>query len=125
MDHKRGTKAPQAAGKIHSDFESGFIRAGGTILYTRGFGFYECSREKGLVRSEGRIMKYRKVMLYFSVSTYSTNQNHPAAVHPFSIKTAAILPVCPLSPLCEKNISFLQQVHGSQADIVFWHSHFN
>ena len=50
-------------------------------------------------------------MLYFSVSTYSTNQNHPAAVHPFSIKTAAILPVCPLSPLCEKNISFLQQVH--------------
>lgn len=27
MDNQKGTKAPQAAGKIHSDFERGFIRA--------------------------------------------------------------------------------------------------
>ena len=27
LDHQKGTKAPQAAGKIHSDFERGFIRA--------------------------------------------------------------------------------------------------
>ena len=52
---KKGTKAPQAAGKIHSDFERGFIRAeivafkdleaNGTML---------ACKEKGLVRSEGK-----------------------------------------------------------------------
>ena len=53
---KRGTKAPQAAGKIHSDFERGFIRAE-TIAYDK---LMECggnlatAKEKGLVRSEGK-----------------------------------------------------------------------
>ena len=53
---KRGTKAPQAAGKIHSDFERGFIRAE-TIAYDK---FIECggnmaaAKEKGLLRSEGK-----------------------------------------------------------------------
>jgi len=53
---KRGTKAPQAAGKIHSDFERGFIRAE-TITYDQ---LVECggnlgqAREKGLLRSEGK-----------------------------------------------------------------------
>ena len=53
---KRGTKAPQAAGKIHSDFEKGFIRAE-TITYEQ---LVECggnlgkAREKGLIRSEGK-----------------------------------------------------------------------
>ena len=53
---KRGTKAPGAAGKIHSDFERGFIRAE-TIAYEK---LVECggnlatAREKGLVRSEGK-----------------------------------------------------------------------
>lgn len=52
---KRGTKAPQAAGKIHTDFERGFIRAeivsydtlmeNGTML---------ACKEKGLIRSEGK-----------------------------------------------------------------------
>lgn len=52
---KRGTKAPQAAGKIHSDFERGFIRAE-TISYDS---LVECgsinkAKEKGMVRSEGK-----------------------------------------------------------------------
>ncbi len=51
-----GTKAPQAAGKIHSDFERGFIRAE-TIAYDK---LIECggnlatAKEKGLVRAEGK-----------------------------------------------------------------------
>ena len=51
-----GTKAPQAAGKIHTDFEKGFIRAE-TIAYEK---LVECggnlavAREKGLLRSEGK-----------------------------------------------------------------------
>lgn len=52
---KNGTKAPQAAGKIHSDFERGFIRAE-VISFEN---LMECgslakAKEKGLVRSEGK-----------------------------------------------------------------------
>ena len=52
---KKGTKAPQAAGKIHSDFEKGFIRAE-VISFDN---LMECgslavAREKGLIRSEGK-----------------------------------------------------------------------
>jgi len=52
---KKGTKAPQAAGKIHSDFERGFIRAE-VVAYDDlvKCGSYNTAREKGLVRSEGR-----------------------------------------------------------------------
>ena len=51
----RGTKAPQAAGKIHSDFEKGFIRAE-IVAYNdlMKCGSYAAAREKGLVRSEGK-----------------------------------------------------------------------
>ncbi|MGL5439439.1 MAG: redox-regulated ATPase YchF [Filifactoraceae bacterium] len=53
---KKGTKAPQAAGKIHSDIERGFIRAE-TIAYkdilAHG-GNMTSAKEKGLVRSEGK-----------------------------------------------------------------------
>lgn len=52
---KKGTKAPQAAGKIHSDFEKGFIRAEVVpfeVLVECG-GFAQ-AKEKGLVRSEGK-----------------------------------------------------------------------
>jgi ribosome-binding ATPase len=51
----RGTKAPQAAGKIHSDFERGFIRAE-IVAYDdlMKSGTYALAREKGLVRSEGK-----------------------------------------------------------------------
>ncbi len=53
---KRGSKAPQAAGRIHTDFEKGFIRAE-TIAYEK---LIECggnlatAKEKGLIRSEGK-----------------------------------------------------------------------
>ena len=50
-----GTKAPQAAGKIHSDFERGFIRA--EIVSFEDLmaaGSMTACREKGLVRSEGK-----------------------------------------------------------------------
>lgn len=51
----RGTKAPQAAGKIHSDFERGFIRAE-IVSYQNlvDCGSYNAAKEKGLVRSEGK-----------------------------------------------------------------------
>lgn len=51
----RGTKAPQAAGKIHSDFERGFIRAE-IVAYDdlMSCGTYNAAKEKGLVRSEGK-----------------------------------------------------------------------
>ena len=50
-----GTKAPQAAGKIHTDFEKGFIRAE-TIAYDEliKLGSYNAAKENGLVRSEGK-----------------------------------------------------------------------
>lgn len=53
---KRGTKAPQAAGKIHTDFEKGFIRAE-TIAYDNLMacgGNIAQAKEKGLVRAEGK-----------------------------------------------------------------------
>lgn len=52
---KRGTKAPQAAGKIHTDFERGFIRAE-VVAYTDLVenGSMVAAKEKGLVRSEGK-----------------------------------------------------------------------
>src|SRR5690606_41975426 len=48
---KKGTKAPQAAGKIHSDFERGFIRAE-VIAYDdlMACGSYTVAKEKGLVQ---------------------------------------------------------------------------
>lgn len=51
----KGTKAPQAAGKIHTDFERGFIRA--EIVNYENLvecGNYNAAKEKGLVRSEGK-----------------------------------------------------------------------
>ncbi len=51
----RGTKAPQAAGKIHTDFEKGFIRAE-VVAYKdlMDCGSHLAAKEKGLVRSEGK-----------------------------------------------------------------------
>ncbi len=64
---KRGTKAPQAAGKIHSDFERGFIRAE-VIGYDA---LMECgnmvaAREKGMIRSEGKeyVMQDGDIVLF-------------------------------------------------------------
>ena len=51
----KGTKAPQAAGKIHSDIERGFIRAE-TINFSEmiACGSVAAAKEKGLLRSEGK-----------------------------------------------------------------------
>ena len=52
---KKGTKAPQAAGKIHTDFERGFIRA--EVVNYKDLvenGSMNAAKEKGLVRSEGK-----------------------------------------------------------------------
>ncbi|MDD6011355.1 MAG: redox-regulated ATPase YchF [Oscillospiraceae bacterium] len=52
---KKGTKAPQAAGKIHTDFERGFIRA--EVVSFENLmecGSLAAAKEKGLVRSEGK-----------------------------------------------------------------------
>ena len=52
---RKGTKAPGAAGKIHTDFERGFIRAE-VIGYDEliASGSMLAAKEKGLVRSEGK-----------------------------------------------------------------------
>lgn len=64
---KKGTKAPQAAGKIHTDFERGFIRAE-VINYQQllDCGSLATAREKGLVRSEGKeyVMQDGDVVLF-------------------------------------------------------------
>ncbi|MBO4692955.1 MAG: redox-regulated ATPase YchF [Clostridia bacterium] len=65
---EKGTKAPQAAGKIHSDFERGFIRA--EVVSFDDFmacgGNMTAAKEKGLVRSEGKeyIMKDGDIVLF-------------------------------------------------------------
>lgn len=64
---KKGTKAPQAAGKIHSDFEKGFIRA--EVVSFDDLvecGSIAAAKEKGLVRSEGKdyVVKDGDVVLF-------------------------------------------------------------
>jgi ribosome-binding ATPase YchF (GTP1/OBG family) len=52
---EKGTKAPQAAGKIHSDFEKGFIRAEVIDWVSLlEYGSYNAAKEKGKIRSEGK-----------------------------------------------------------------------
>ena len=62
-----GTKAPQAAGKIHSDFERGFIKAE-VVNYQEllDCGSYTAAKEKGLVRIEGKeyVVKDGDVVLF-------------------------------------------------------------
>ncbi len=64
---KKGTKAPQAAGKIHSDFERGFIRAE-VISFDEliANGSMAAAKEKGLVRSEGKeyVMQDGDIVLF-------------------------------------------------------------
>lgn len=63
----KGTKAPQAAGKIHTDFERGFIRAEIIDFETLvELGSMTAAKEKGLVRSEGKeyVMKDGDVVLF-------------------------------------------------------------
>ena len=64
---RRGTKAPQAAGKIHTDFERGFIRAE-VVAFSdlQECGTVNAAKEKGLYRSEGKeyVMKDGDVVLF-------------------------------------------------------------
>lgn len=64
---KKGTKAPQAAGKIHSDFERGFIKAE-VVNYQDllDCGAYSVARDKGLVGIEGKdyVVKDGDVVLF-------------------------------------------------------------
>lgn len=64
---KKGTKAPQAAGKIHSDFEKGFIRAE-VISFDdlMACGSMTAAKEKGLVRLEGKeyVMQDGDIVLF-------------------------------------------------------------
>lgn len=64
---EKGTKAPQAAGKIHSDFEKGFIRAeivDYNVLVE--LGSFNAAKEKGKVRSEGKdyVMQENDVVVF-------------------------------------------------------------
>lgn len=64
---RKGTRAPKAAGVIHSDFERGFIRAEVVAFDDLiGAGSLAAAKEKGLVRSEGKeyIMKDGDVVLF-------------------------------------------------------------
>ena len=63
----QGTRAPQAAGKIHTDFERGFIRAEVvSFADLTACGTMSAAREKGLVRSEGKeyVMKDGDIVLF-------------------------------------------------------------
>ena len=64
---KKGTKAPQAAGKIHSDFERGFIRAE-VVSYDDLIecGSHTAAKEKGLIRLEGKdyVVQDGDIMLF-------------------------------------------------------------
>ena len=64
---KKGTKAPQAAGKIHTDIERGFIKAE-VVSYDDLIkeGSMSNAKEKGLVRSEGKeyIMQEGDIVLF-------------------------------------------------------------
>ena len=63
----KGTRAPQAAGKIHSDFERGFIRAE-VVAYEDliALGSWHAAKEKGVLRSEGKeyVVKDGDCMLF-------------------------------------------------------------
>ena len=64
---KKGSKAPQAAGKIHTDFEKGFIKAE-TVSFNDliSAGSYQKAKEKGLVRIEGKdyVVQDGDIMLF-------------------------------------------------------------
>ena len=88
-----GTKAPQAAGKIHTDFERGFIRAEVVSFDDlMACGSMAAAKEKGLVRSEGKeyVMKDGDIVLF------RFNVNAPIAVpEPKPPKNAAAAGISP------------------------------
>ena len=64
---KKGSKAPQAAGKIHTDIERGFIRAEVVSFDDLvKVGTMQAAKEKGLIRSEGKdyVMQDGDIVLF-------------------------------------------------------------
>ena len=84
---REGTKAPKAAGKIHTDIERGFIRAE-IVSYDdlMACGSYAAVREKGLLRVEGKdyIIQDGDVA-YFRFTVYLTDKANGWGSHPFSV----------------------------------------
>ena len=93
---KRGTKAPQAAGKIHTDFERGFIRAEVVNFDDlMACGSMNAAKEKGLVRSEGKeyVMKDGDIVLFrFNVYSGAPSFMTPAAGGAALLRRAGVLP---------------------------------
>ena len=87
---ERGTKAPQAAGKIHTDFERGFIRAE-VVSYDNLVeqGSYNAAKEKDSSAPKVRITLYRMAMSYCSDSTSKTNASGSVARNKCRIRKAA------------------------------------
>ena len=80
---KQGTKAPQAAGKIHTDFERGFIKA--EVVNYKDLlenGSLAAAREKGLVRMEGKeyVVQDGDVILF----RFNVCQNRYCSLAPFA-----------------------------------------
>ena len=102
----RGTKAPQAAGKIHSDFERGFIRAEIVAFDDlKACGSMAVAKEKGLVRSEGKdyVMHDGDVTLFrfFWKTTNRTRQNAACGLFLFRCVAAAQAAEFPAQALAE------------------------
>ena len=86
---KIGTKAPQAAGKIHTDFERGFIKAE-VVNYQDllDCGSYAGAREKGLVRMEGKeyiVFKPFTIGRRHGGNLYLTKEGKQKNIHPFGL----------------------------------------
>ena len=100
---KRGTKAPQAAGKIHTDFERGFIRAEVVNFDDlMACGSMNAAKEKGLVRSEGKeyVMKDGDIVLFrFNVYSGTPSFMNPAKGGAAPLRRAGVLPAKPCQPV--------------------------
>ena len=105
----RGTKAPQAAGKIHSDFERGFIKAD-VISYEDliANGSMTAARDKGLVRSEGKeyVMQDGDVVLFkFNVE--------------FGLVVKQTKPLKPISHICDFSRGVLN-TRSETTNMAYW-----
>ena len=103
---KKGTKAPQAAGKIHSDFERGFIRAE-VINYQEllDCGSLSAAKEKGLVRLEGKeyvVQDGDTILFRFTGGQRRAEKNFSSRSPPFSCRKRD----------CEKTEKYHRIFHG-------------
>lgn len=78
MNLQKGTKAPQAAGRIHTDFEKGFIMA--EVMHYKDFkeeGSEAACKSAGKYRQQGTdiIKPYEAFINFFTTSTFTYTQN--------------------------------------------------